>query len=175
MSSVFDKLPNKKTITVPAKPPAWRDRRGAAQAYPKQKALEGTGKGAALARWRAEGGAVGKPKTPTELIVAFRQRTSLALEIMDTVLIRYQEGDESVSAGEALKAAEMVLTRAWGTAPQVVRHEVADRDHTLALDPTTLNATQLTQLAALIATQTSTPTEHEEDSPANGQGSPEPT
>lgn len=92
----------------------------------------------------------GRPRTPREVVEACRAATPKAIHVLHEILDRWLAGDGEVHEMSALKAAEAILNRGYGTAPQVVRLESAEVDDTLALDPTTLDANALTQLASIL-------------------------
>jgi len=71
----------------------------------------------------------GRPKTDPELVEAFRERTPRALATLDKVMANFaadvltEKGDPLVPPAAAVKAAEVVLNRGWGTAPATVKLE----------------------------------------------------
>lgn len=60
------------------------------------------------------------------------------------------QGDTDIKTADAVKAAELMLNRGWGTAPQVVKHEIAQAEPELALDPANLDAHGLINLSNLL-------------------------
>lgn len=62
----------------------------------------------------------GRPRTPPELVEAFREMSPRAQKLLDKVMCDYQETSDPKIAGPAVRAAELTLNRAWGTAPAVV-------------------------------------------------------
>lgn len=72
----------------------------------------------------------GRPKTDPELVEAFRARTPRALATLDKAMADYasnattEKGDPLVPAAAAVKAAEVVLNRGWGTAPSTIKLDV---------------------------------------------------
>lgn len=54
----------------------------------------------------------GRPKTPPELVEAFRELTPKSLEVLDKAMQDYLDGHGD--AGMAVRAAEVSLNRAWG-------------------------------------------------------------
>jgi len=69
----------------------------------------------------------GRPKSDPELVEAFRGRTMKALATLDKVMDDFaidaqnEKGDPLIPAAAAVKAAEVVLNRGWGTAPTTVK------------------------------------------------------
>lgn len=69
------------------------------------------------------GNAGGRPKTPPELVEAFKGRTPKALATLDKVMSDFMsnavtmKGDPLVPAQAAVKASEVVLARGWGAPP----------------------------------------------------------
>lgn len=69
----------------------------------------------------------GRPKSDPELVEAFRGRTMKALATLDKVMDNFaddvltEKGDPLIPAAAAVKAAEVVLNRGWGTAPTTVK------------------------------------------------------
>lgn len=104
------------------------------------------------------GNPYGRPHTPKEVVEACRAATPKAIHVLHEILDRWLAGDGDVRAAEAAKAVEAILNRGYGTAPQVVRLEAAEADDTLALDPTTLDANALTQLASILRNASPLPT-----------------
>lgn len=68
----------------------------------------------------------GRPPNNPELVEAFRARTPRALEVLEQVMADYMnreltpKGDMMVPAAAAVKAAEVVVNRGYGTAPATV-------------------------------------------------------
>lgn len=79
--------------------------------------------------WRPgqSGNPDGRPKTDPELVEAFRARTPRALATLDKAMADFadnattEKGDPLVPAAAAVKAAEVVLNRGWGTAPNTIK------------------------------------------------------
>lgn len=65
----------------------------------------------------------GRPKTNAELQEAFRDRTPKALAVLDKVLDGYLKAKPTVTARDAVKAAEVGLNRGWGSPPETVKLE----------------------------------------------------
>lgn len=92
----------------------------------------------------------GRVPSHPEIIEACRASSIKAISILDEVIRLWLAGNKTISPKDAIKAAETILNRGFGTAPQVVRLEATDGDDTLALDPSTLDAYALTQLASVL-------------------------
>lgn len=92
----------------------------------------------------------GRPRVPREVVEACRCYSPRAVECLQEIVERFFARDYTVRAGDARGAAEALLDRAWGKAPETVRLEAADADDTLALNPSTLDLDALAHLAALV-------------------------
>lgn len=62
------------------------------------------------------GNPLGRPKDDPEFIEACREKTPKALATLDRAMDGVDE-----NPGPAVKAAEVLLNRAWGTAPQTIK------------------------------------------------------
>jgi hypothetical protein len=105
----------------------------------------------------------GYPKTDPELVEAFRERTPTALAVLDKVTRDYlrgpyidDEGNAHVPPKEidAVKASEVLLNRAWGTAPATVKLEAAIKaevKHGVAAEPIAIDPERAKRLVALLA------------------------
>lgn len=92
----------------------------------------------------------GRPKTDPELVEAFRARTPRALATLDKVMADFstdatnEKGDPLVPAAAAVKAAEVVLNRGWGSAPSTIKLDAtldakveskSEVKHAVTIDP----------------------------------------
>lgn len=72
-------------------------------------------------------GGPGRPKDDPEFIAACRERTPKSLEVLDRVQQAFLDnemtakGDPLIPAAAAVKASEVLLNRAWGTAPATIK------------------------------------------------------
>ena len=78
--------------------------------------------GAGFVPWPkgVSGNPTGRPKTPKGLIEACRAATPKALHVLHEIIDRWLAGDSSVNATDAMKAADALMNRGYGTAPKVV-------------------------------------------------------
>ena len=94
----------------------------------------------------------GRPKTPQEIIDAFRAKSMDAVNTLFKIM-----EDEGAKSSDRVKAADIVLNRAYGTAPQsVTLNGVVSTTHTL-------NVSELTpeQQQGIIALATATKTSND--------------
>lgn len=63
---------------------------------------------------KGDGRRRGPPPLPVEIREAFRAASPKALETLQSVMRRFDEGDAAVPASAAVSAAVAVLDRAWG-------------------------------------------------------------
>lgn len=66
-------------------------------------------------------GGPGRPKDDPEFIAACRERTPKALAVLDKVMDNFLSGKGKVPVIAAVKASEVTLNRAWGTAPATIK------------------------------------------------------
>lgn len=104
----------------------------------------------------------GRPKTDPELVEAFRARTPQALAVLDKVIGDYLEGSyvddeghahEAPKASDAVKASEVTLNRAWGTAPATVKLEAAVKaevKHGVAAEPIAIDPERAKRIVTLL-------------------------
>lgn len=90
----------------------------------KRKAPQSSGRAAAPPigkRFRPgeSGNPGGRPKTDPEFIEACRARTPKALGVLDEAMDNF-----ALSPASAVKAAEVMLNRGWGTAPATIKLDV---------------------------------------------------
>lgn len=65
----------------------------------------------------------GRPKMPEELRRAFQETSSLALATLKSIL---DGSDDTAKSGDRIRAAEVLLYRAWGKPVQSVEADVHD-------------------------------------------------
>lgn len=90
----------------------------------------------------------GRPKSDAEFVAACRERTPKALATLDRAM-----EDVENNPGPAVKAAEILLHRGWGTAPAVVRLEgeaKVQHQHEHQVHVAPLDAQRLQRVAMLL-------------------------
>ncbi len=73
----------------------------------------------------------GRPKTPPDLVEAFRELTPRSVAVLDKAMADYLEG--TGDAATAIRAAEVSLNRGWGKPTErlaVLQHEMKPDDDT---------------------------------------------
>lgn len=103
----------------------------------------------------------GRPKTDPELVEAFRGRTMKALSTLDKVMSDFErnalteKGDPLIPPVAAVKAAEVVLNRGWGTAPSTIKLDAkldaSVKDEVRTTTKVVVDTEKLAKVVALLA------------------------